>query len=292
MTIQSHKALPEYDGQLSHFHDAFKPELQAVLNALPLKPMMKVLDLACGDGFYTRGIAELLGPEGSVTGVDINLAFLKEAEEEARHKRRGGQIDFIASDFDSLPFPDDTFDFVWCAQSFFSLPEPVRALKQMHRVLRSGGLVAILENDSLHQISLPWPVHLELPLRAAELRNFMDENKNASKFYVGRRLPRVIAAGGFEPLSITTQAIDRQAPLGKSERAFLQSYLDGVAKRATPYLEKSLCDELEQLIDPLSPNHLLKDKYLNMTWLNVLAIGRKPLETVLRRFEGSGYEAK
>ena len=52
--------LPDYDSQLSAFHRAFEPELASVLGALPLEPGMRVLDLACGDGFYTRRIAERL----------------------------------------------------------------------------------------------------------------------------------------------------------------------------------------------------------------------------------------
>src|ERR1019366_929898 len=55
------RALPAYDAQLSGFHRAFEPELQQIVDALPLTPAMKVLDLACGDGFYTRRIADRLG---------------------------------------------------------------------------------------------------------------------------------------------------------------------------------------------------------------------------------------
>ena len=71
--------LPSYEDQLSSFHRAFAPELERVLGTLPLTPEMRVLDLACGDGFYARGIADRLGPDGSVTGVDLNLAYVSAA---------------------------------------------------------------------------------------------------------------------------------------------------------------------------------------------------------------------
>src|SRR5688572_22176489 len=77
------RSLPEYDDQLSAFHEAFAPELQAIIDELPLRPDMRVLDLACGDGFYTRRIAERLGPRGSITGADVNLTYLSEASKEA-----------------------------------------------------------------------------------------------------------------------------------------------------------------------------------------------------------------
>jgi ubiquinone/menaquinone biosynthesis C-methylase UbiE len=270
--------LPSYDSQLTAFHRAFERELQQIVGALPLTPAMKVLDFACGDGFYSRLLADRLGPGGCVTCVDINRAYLFEARAAAScrpHQNGEAQIDFVATSFDRLPFPDDTFDFVWCAQSLYTLPEPVVVLGHLARVLRPGGIVAVLENDTMHQVLLPWPVSLELPLRAAQLLALSDQTRDPSKYYVGRRLPAVFAAAGLEPLKMATRAIDRQAPLGEAERALLQGYLEGVARLVAPHLEASLLQELLQLSDPNSPRHMLRQPYLTMTWLNALALARK-----------------
>ena len=271
-------SLPRYDKQLSAFHRAFRRELEAIVSALPVRADMRVLDLACGDGFYTRRIAERLGPNGCITGADINLAYLAEAGDAATRGTRGtrcAKIDFVAASFDRLPFPGDVFDLVWCAQSLYTLPDPVTAVSHMMRVLRPGGLVVVLESDTLHQVLLPWPVHLELPLRAAELRAFLEKGRNSSKYYIGRRLPAVLAAAGLEPLRMTTYAFDRQAPLGAAERELLQRYLEEVADRVAPYLDTVLLQEFQRLLDPGSPEHLLGQPHLTMTWLNVLACGRK-----------------
>ena len=271
----SEQPLPEYDNQLSWFHRAFERELQAIVNELPLSAEMRVLDLACGDGFYTSRIAERLGSGGFITGADISQAYLSEASVQASRHDGRAKINFVGATVDQLPFPDDTFDLVWCAQSLYSLPDPVVAIGQMARVVRPGGLVAVLENDTLHQVLLPWPVSLELPLRAAELRLFLEASRNSSKYYVGRRLPAILAAAGLEPLRMTTHAFDRQAPLGEAEQKLLQSYLEEVTERVAPYLNAALLHELGQLVDPGSPQHLLGLPYLTMTWLNVLAFGRK-----------------
>jgi hypothetical protein len=69
---------------------------------------------------------------------------------------------------------------------------------------------------------------------------------------------------------------DRQAPLGQAERVLLQSYLDEITERVAPYLDAALLQELHQLVDQTSPQHLLEQPYLSMTWLSVLALGRKP----------------
>lgn len=270
-------SLPDYDKQLSDFHRSFECELQAIINELPLSPDMHVLDLACGDGFYTRRIADRLGPGGAITGVDINRAYLSEAGEEASCQSGRAKLHFIAASFDDLPFRDGTFDLVWCAQSLFTLPDPVAAIRHMVRVVRRGGLIAVLENDTLHEVCLPWPIYLELPLRAAELRFFLEESQNSSKYYVGRRLPNVLAEAGLEPMGLTTHAFDRHAPLGDAETALLRSYLKTVVARVTPHLETSLLQELHQLVDPQSTKNMLRQPHLTMSWLNVLALGRKPV---------------
>ena len=269
-------SLPPYDAQLRGFHRAFERELQVIVDALPLTSEMRVLDLACGDGFYTRRIARRLGARGGVTGADINLAYLSKASEETARERGRAAIDFVVASVDHLPFSDDTFDLVWCAQSLYSLPDPVVAIGRMARVVRPGGVVAVLENDTLHQVFLPWPVSLELPLRAAELRSLEETSRNSSKYYVGRRLAAIFAAAGLEPLQMTTHAFDRQAPLGEAERDLLQGYLDEVAERVAPYMDAAPLHELRQLVDPRSPQHLVGQPYLTMTWLNVVGLGRKP----------------
>ena len=224
-------ALPAYDSQLSAFHQAFEAELQGIIDGLPLTPEMNVLDLACGDGFYTRKLSGRLGPRGLMTGVDLDPAYLLKARSHA------AGCQFVLAAFDHLPFPNDTFDFVWCAQSLYSLPDPLVALRHMGRVLKPGGVLAVLENDTLHQVLLPWPASLELPLRAAELRAFQEESRPASRYYVGRRLPAVLAAVGLEPVRMTTHSFDRMAPLEEVEQRLLQEYLQEVEGRVAPHLD-------------------------------------------------------
>ncbi|HEY3496542.1 MAG TPA: class I SAM-dependent methyltransferase [Polyangiaceae bacterium] len=274
--MNDRRSVPDYDDQLSSFHAAFERELETIVSELPLAPGMRVLDLACGDGFYTRRIAERLGPNAFVTGVDTNLGYLERARREVTGGSELAAIDFVAASFDALPFPDDTFDFVWCAQSLYSLPEPTLVARYVARVLKPGATFGVLENDTLHQVFLPWPVRLELPLRAAELRTLLERSDNSSKYYVGRRLPAVLAAAGLEPLRIATHAFDRQAPLTPIVQALLQDYLDEVTERASAHLAPELLAELRELVDPSSPQRLLLQPHLSITWLNVLAFGRKP----------------
>jgi ubiquinone/menaquinone biosynthesis C-methylase UbiE len=272
--------LPAYVEQMAAFHQAFQAELQLAVDSIPLSTTAKVLDLACGDGFYTRCFANRLAQGGLAIGVDLSFPYLQLAQRDEAALNAAGNIQapsFVAGEFERLPFAKESFDLVWCAQSLYSLPEPVAALQTMRQFAAPGGMVAVLENDTLHQLLLPWPTRLELALRAAEYQAFRRETGRPGKYYVGRRLPAVFAAAGLEPLSIRTQAIDRQAPLSSAEETFLRGYLRNVAQRVRPLIEDELLEEFESLIDDSSPRYMLAHPQLSFTWLNILAIGRRPV---------------
>src|SRR3712207_6744350 len=146
----------------------------------------------------------------------------------------------------------------------------------MRRVTRSGGTVAILENDTLHHMLLPWPPELELAVRQAELRALQQETNAVDKFYVGRHIGRVFDAAGLMRRSVTTYTIDWSAPLGDDERRFLHEYLQELLDRAQPYLASADQQACERLLDPRSPDYLLSRADLLVSVLEIVALGFKP----------------
>jgi SAM-dependent methyltransferase len=264
--------LPGYEPMLAAYHAAFAPELRAMIAGLPIRPGDRVADMACGDGAYSPWLAERVGPAGLVVAVDASTAYLERAREGAKAERVG----FIAAALERLPFPDDTFDLVWCAQSLYSLPEPVAAVRRMARVVRPGGVVAVLENDTLHQIILPWPVEVELVVRAAELAAVAKRSDRPRKYYVGRRLRQVFADAGLVDCHERTRASDRLSPLGETERAFLSAYLRDLADRAGPELDRDTRATFERLIDGDSPDGMLNWPDFAATVIDHVVWGIKP----------------
>jgi hypothetical protein len=86
-----------------------------------------------------------------------------------------------------------------------------------------------------------------------------------------------MAEARLDPQRATTHAFDRQAPLGEDERVLLQGYFDELVQRVRPFLDAALLAALQDLVNPASSHHLLAEPYLSLTWLNVLAVGRKPV---------------
>ena len=103
----------------------------------------RVLDVGCGPGTITAGLADRV-PRGHVTGIDAAPSVIEQAREAA-----GGRpnLDFTTGDVYALDYPDASFDVVHTHQVLQHLGDPVRALREMRRVTRPGGLVAVRDGD-------------------------------------------------------------------------------------------------------------------------------------------------
>ncbi|WP_399932868.1 class I SAM-dependent methyltransferase [Streptomyces kanamyceticus] len=110
-----------------------------------LKPHMKILDIGCGPGTITADLAELV-PDGHVTGVDHAPDILGTARATAA-ERGLANVAFAVADVHDLDYPDDTFCVVHAHQVLQHVGDPVRALSEMRRVCKPGGLIAVRDAD-------------------------------------------------------------------------------------------------------------------------------------------------
>ncbi len=110
-----------------------------------LKSGMKLLDVGCGPGSITRGLAALLAP-GDVVGLDLSAETLAAARQDAA-ARGITNLRYEQGSVYDLPFSNDSFDVVFAHQVLQHLREPALAIRQMLRVLRSGGLIAVRDVD-------------------------------------------------------------------------------------------------------------------------------------------------
>ena len=108
-----------------------------------LEPDMRILDVGCGPGTITAGLAGYV-PRGHVTGIDAVPGIVEQARDLTRDH---GNLEFTTGDVYALDYPDDTFGVVHAHQGLQHLGDPVRALREMRRVTKPGGLVAARDGD-------------------------------------------------------------------------------------------------------------------------------------------------
>jgi SAM-dependent methyltransferase len=100
----------------------------------------RYLDLGCSAGLYTRGLAR--EQDKSVVGIDISPSMLREADRRAR--RTDTRPSFLRANAQNLPFFDGVFSGAVCGGSLNEFKNPARVLRETHRVLQSGGRLAIM----------------------------------------------------------------------------------------------------------------------------------------------------
>lgn len=105
------------------------------------QPGERVLDLACGTGAVSREVLKRISPGGTLVGVDINADMLRVASEviEAREP----VVRWQEASADSLPLPDASFDVALCQQGLQFFPDKPGALRELRRVLKPGGRLAL-----------------------------------------------------------------------------------------------------------------------------------------------------
>lgn len=110
-----------------------------------VRPGMRILDLAGGTGDLAAAFAPRVGQQGQVVVCDINASMLGVGRDRLLDRGIVGNLDFVQADAEVLPFPDAWFDRITIAFGLRNVTRKERALSEMHRVLRPGGRLLVLE---------------------------------------------------------------------------------------------------------------------------------------------------
>jgi malonyl-CoA O-methyltransferase len=128
--------------------------LLARLAYIRIKPL-RILDLGCGTGYFTRQLQELF-PEACVVGIDLALGMVKAASSEINNS---SGIQYLCADAQNLPFADRSFDLVFSNCCLMYIPNLRSLTQELHRILKIDGLLLFtaLGPDSLKEFAMPAP---------------------------------------------------------------------------------------------------------------------------------------
>ncbi|MDR0527395.1 MAG: class I SAM-dependent methyltransferase [Spirochaetaceae bacterium] len=106
-----------------------------------------VLEVAPGPGYFSIELAKM--GSYNITGMDISADFVAICQ--ANAKRENVAVDFLQGNVSKMPFEDNKFNFIFCSAAFKNFKEPVTAMREMYRVLKSDGIALIV--DMNHDVS-------------------------------------------------------------------------------------------------------------------------------------------
>jgi len=157
LSQHTHQSAPETTGRTIHwakYYDRFvkfltlgrENNLRAeMIRLASIHPGETILDVGCGTGTLTLLAKTAAGDRGVVHGIDAAPEMIDTAQQKA--VRKGQKVDFQVSAIEALPFEDSTMDVVLSSLMFHHLPDDlkVRGLAEVHRVLKPGGHVLIVD---------------------------------------------------------------------------------------------------------------------------------------------------
>ncbi|GAB3735378.1 methyltransferase domain-containing protein [Amycolatopsis oliviviridis] len=138
MALLFDRTAKTYDALGVDFFGVFAKEL---LDRVGLVPGERVLDVGCGRGAVLFPAAELVGPDGSVLGIDLSAEMIERTAKDIED--RGTHVSVSLMDAQEPTLPEASFDALLASFVVFFLPDPVAALRSWHRLLRPGGRIGV-----------------------------------------------------------------------------------------------------------------------------------------------------
>jgi len=181
------------------------PATRIVVEGAALAPGMKVLDLASGTGEPAFSIARAVGSSGHVTATDLVPEML-DVIKEVIAAESIQNVAVEVADMEKLPYADGSFDRVTSRFGIMFPPDPVLAAKEMKRVLKPGGKVALLVWGP--PTSSFWAAFLGPFIKRANLPPPPPDAPTPTRFARPGSVSEVLGGGGFSSIQETTMTIE------------------------------------------------------------------------------------
>ncbi|QRG70569.1 demethylmenaquinone methyltransferase [Brevibacillus choshinensis] len=180
------------------------------MKQMNIKPGQKALDVACGTADWTIALAEAVGKDGSVVGLDFSQNMLDVGAYKVSQKGVGHIVDLVNGDAMKLPYEDNTFDFATIGFALRNVPDIQTVLNEMARVVKPGGKVVSLEVSKPPFIPYRKLFYFYfyniLPLVAKWTVNKYEQYawlpKSLTNFPDSRELARMFQEAGLDPVQV------------------------------------------------------------------------------------------
>jgi ubiquinone/menaquinone biosynthesis C-methylase UbiE len=208
-----------------------------LLAPLALAKGQTALDLGCGPGYVAAQMARLVGPSGRVHALDVNADFVARARAVAAEAGVEKRVEVQHLIGERFPLPDSTCDRALAKNVLEYVPDALATLRELHRVLKPGGLLTAMDSD--------WAFVLIEPLAPDEVRELFAAAAPAFKEpFIGRKLRALFRAAGLRDVRVDVVA----SPDDKGHlRPVVENMLGYARKFGT--MSEARCAELRARVD-------------------------------------------
>jgi ubiquinone/menaquinone biosynthesis C-methylase UbiE len=180
--------------------NVYAEEASELLDRIGIEPGSTVIDVGCGVLGVVHVLAERVGPDGRVVGLDREERMVESGRRLA--EERGLEVEFVQADATATGLPDDSFDLVHARTLLLNVHNPQEIVTEMVRVAKPGATIALQEPDAAAWGCDP-PHHAFDVLRGAILNAYRHTGKD---FNIGRRIGRILREAGCADVRIRATA--------------------------------------------------------------------------------------
>ncbi len=267
-------AARDYSGKLRQFNAFAQPELRAAIESLGLQPGMRVLDVGCGTGEALAWLADAVGKDGAVIGIELAAAHATMARANAAPSALVLQADLMRA-----PLRGGAFDLIWSVNTINHLRDPLAGVRSLAALLRPRGRIALGQSSLLPDMLFAWDARLER-LTTEAVRQYYRDRYGLSELDLTavRSLLGWLRGAELANVSVRTSTLERTSPLDAASENYLRDVIfrDTWGERLRPYLSAQDFDQLARLCDPHSPEYALRRPDLHVVQTFTLAVAEIP----------------
>lgn len=222
---------------LETHHTSKLPERQRMVRDMQIKPTSLVVDAGCGPGLWTPLLAQALGPQGRIIGVDISAESLVSAQQRSHRAWYRHMVQYKCAPLKQLPLPPGAASVIFSANVCQYLPDPVETFAAMGRYLAPHGRLIIKDIDfGTMRFS---HIDEELFTRVKQGRQQWERVRHNQGYtfedsWIGSKLAAYLRQAGYEEVEERQYRIVRAYPLTPQYRFYVQGIAEWFVSENNP----------------------------------------------------------